>query len=190
VRGRRRAALAARPRPPAQVACALRLAPVARPDEDERVGLVAGLHHDAVDRLRQARIVEFDREVVPAFLAALLPRGADLDIASLAGADDAMAGGLVGLRFDRLEHHFAGRNREGRKLARVGVAGLVAGEIADDNDRLLLLLKPRGWGLDSDRLRSEASAAAGRDGGGGSPGLAGRLRPKAGDTAGTVPGRR
>jgi hypothetical protein len=50
----------------------------ATPHEDETLA-IAGLHQRAVYRLRERRIVELDREVIPAFLAALLPRGAELD---------------------------------------------------------------------------------------------------------------
>jgi hypothetical protein len=40
------------------------------------------------------------------------------------------------------------------------------------------------WGLDAARPERGALATEGRGGGGGSPDLAGRLRPKAGDTPG------
>jgi hypothetical protein len=47
-------------------------------------------------------------------------------------------------------------------------------------------LKPPLWGLDSDRPRREASAAEGRDAGGGSPALHGAKRRKRGETRVTV----
>jgi hypothetical protein len=41
------------------------------------------LDQRAIERLCQRRIVEPDREIFPALLAAFLPRGAKLDIAGL-----------------------------------------------------------------------------------------------------------
>ena len=57
----------------------------------------------AVDRLHEHRIIELDREVVPALLAALLPCGAEIDIAGPARTDDTIAGSFVALGLDRLE---------------------------------------------------------------------------------------
>src|SRR5262249_9433324 len=60
----------------------------ARPNEGEGFAV---LDEVGVDRYREARIVELDREIVAALVGALRPRGPDLGTADI----DPMAGGVV-----------------------------------------------------------------------------------------------
>jgi hypothetical protein len=62
--------------------------------------------------------------------------------------------------------------------------GCVSAALLDRHGFPLLPGRPPLWGLDAARPERGALATEGRGGGGGSPGLAGRLRLKAGDTPG------
>jgi len=74
-----------------------------RPGPDQREAFLAlDLDQGGVDRSREARIVQLDREVVAVALRGLLPSGAELDIAG----EDAEVGTLLGGALDRDELGF------------------------------------------------------------------------------------
>jgi hypothetical protein len=68
-------------------------------------------------------LLEPDREVYPALLAALFPRRAKLDIAGLGGTDDQVMGRFIGLGLDRLES-LCGRRPGGSRTRPCSCTGL------------------------------------------------------------------
>src|ERR1700678_486335 len=101
-----------------------RLGWVSRPDEF--VFASVDLDEGGVDRGREGRVVEFEREVLGAGLSSgPAPAGAELDTVG----GDAIVGGLVAVAVAGLD---GGLDVEGEGLDRPGVgAVLVAGEGAD-----------------------------------------------------------
>src|SRR5258708_11607585 len=95
----------------------------ARPDQAE--GLAAFVIEEVgVDRRREARIVELDREVIAALAGALRPRGADLGTADKDPVAWRVVAGPVGLRNDA---DAFGLDAEGDDLALELIAGLLEG---------------------------------------------------------------
>src|SRR5689334_18008661 len=100
------------------------VAVAAGPDESEDLLIALGLDQAGVDRCREARVVELDREVLPAGIGGLLPGCADLGGAG----EDPIVGGVVLLLLGRGE---AGLGVDGQGADRAGVASLALGEVAD-----------------------------------------------------------
>src|SRR3546814_7674651 len=69
-----------------------------------------GFGQCGIDRSREARIVQLDRDVVAAFATGLLPGGADVEI----GGADAEVGGLLAVLVERAENRLG--DRKSRRL--------------------------------------------------------------------------
>jgi hypothetical protein len=94
-----------------------------RRDQISAKALLVALGHDQarVDRRRKARVIELDREVLPAGIRGLLPGRANLGGAG----EDAVVGGVVLLLLGRGE---AGLGVDGEDAERARVASLALGE--------------------------------------------------------------